>query len=1306
MQESSSSDRPSSPHDSGRTSSFDIHNEATSENGTLPPTLPADGLEAFSLRSIEWAPVPMTASDIARGIILNVNPAFTEFMGFDRDALLGHSAGEFRADSDDRPCEVLQILSEEDRVRDFEIQVRDGSGDLRWMVINARRMSLDGNPVAVCSWTDITARKSIEETLRSSEERFRTSLENMLDGFAILKAVRDETGRIVDFEYQYINEAGCRDNRGKREDFIGRRLLECWPAHRNTTLFEEYCHVVESGNPLAKDALTYEDFWAGKREHRVFEVHAAKLDDGLALTWRDITERKRVQEALRLTQYSVDLSADAVLWLRPDGSYTYANEAACKMLGYTRDELLTMGAYDVAPEHPREKWNPHWKELERRKALSFETVFRTKDGRLIPVEITANYVAFEGQAYNCAFVRDITERKRAEESVRESEEKFRGIAEQVGDVLFLNDTSGIITYVSPAANRVFGADPEKMIGKQFMQFLADKEIEKAVSSFRKNLAERTGTVGLNLIMKRFDGSLFHGEVDASVFYHDGQIAGTLGVIRDVSERVEAEQALRNSEHLLRESQAVAGIGSYVTDLVAGYWSSSPELDRIFGINEAFDRSVEGWLSLIHPDSQDKLRCYLEEEVLAGRKRFDTEYKIVRHCDGAERWVHGLGELEFDEAGHPIKMIGTIQDITERKQAEIELAESRESYRELIENLNDIIYAVDKHGLITYISPVARNILGYDPAELIGKPYSVMVHPDDLRSIHEPFRNILDNRAQPSEHRFVTKNGQIRRVSTSSRPIFSGSEVVGLRGVLADVTDRKQAEEALRRLQKAVETSGEVIFITDIQGTFMYVNPAFTKLYGYAPEDVIGKATPRILRSSQTNSATQKQIWNTILAKEIFRGELVNRNTLGGDVYVEVSINPVLDDRGELEGFLAVQRDIADRKHAEEQRERLESQLRQAQKLETIGTLAGGIAHDFINILVPIIVYSDMAVRSLEAGHPLREDLLEVIKSANRARDLVKQILTFSRQTEQECFPIEPAPIIKEALKLLRASIPATIVIVPDIDVDSGTVIADPSQIHQVLMNLCTNAYHAMRDTGGVLNVRLKQVSVGNGDVPLHHNLPAGDYVRLSVSDTGCGMDQQTIDRIFEPFFTTKQVGEGTGLGLSVVHGIITRYGGVILVHSEPGKGSTFDVYFPRTHSGAMPLVSGEASVVGGRERVLVVDDDPAVAETTKIVLEQFGYAVTVRSGGQEALELFRKDPRRFDLVLSDQTMPYMTGDHLARELIRIRIDIPIILMTGYSETVDERKCTQLGIDRLLMKPVGPNDLARAVRDVLDRATAS
>ena len=372
-------------------------------------------------------------------------------------------------------------------------------------------------------------------------------------------------------------------------------------------------------------------------------------------------------------------------------------------------------------------------------------------------------------------------------------------------------------------------------------------------------------------------------------------------------------------------------------------------------------------------------------------------------------------------------------------------------------------------------------------------------------------------------------------------------------------------------------------------------------------------------------------------------------------------------------------------------------------MEAIGTLAGGIAHDFNNILFAIIGFTELILEEVPDGSILRRNLDIVLSSAKRAKDLVSHILTFSRQSRQERGLISVVPIVKEGIKFLRASLPSTIEMRQFIDPESGSIVADPTQIHQILMNLGTNAGHAMRETGGVLEITLENVcGMDDQAASLAPEVVPGSYVRMTVSDTGIGMDKGTIQRIFEPYFTTKEKGEGTGLGLAMVHGIVRSYGGAISVQSEVGSGATFQVYFPSVE--ARPSQEGGAaeSVPTGSERILYVDDEPAIVEMAKQVLERLGYEVTTRTSSLEALELFRARPNDFDLVITDVTMPDLTGLMLAQEMRSIRSKIPLILCTGFSELVSETRMESLGISELVMKPILKKDMAEAIRRALDR----
>ena len=380
----------------------------------------------------------------------------------------------------------------------------------------------------------------------------------------------------------------------------------------------------------------------------------------------------------------------------------------------------------------------------------------------------------------------------------------------------------------------------------------------------------------------------------------------------------------------------------------------------------------------------------------------------------------------------------------------------------------------------------------------------------------------------------------------------------------------------------------------------------------------------------------------------------------------------------------------------------ERQLQQVLKIQAIGTLAGGIAHDFNNILFPIVGYTELTLDEVPEDSPAHQNLEEVLKAAQRAKDLVQQILTFSRQSEQEREPLKIQYIVREALKLLRATIPATIEIEHHLKDDCGSVLGDANQIHQVIIDLCTNAYQSMQEKGGKLEIALADVDISYTDTIEHVGLQPGRHLRLTVKDEGCGMEPAVIDRIFEPYFTTKEQGKGIGLGLSVIHGIVKNHGGDITVNSVVGQGSEFHVYLPLIDEVAeQTQTSAITKAAKGDEHILLVDDEEQIVAMQRQMLEHLGYQVTASTDSQEALAVFAQHPDNFDLVITDMTMPHMTGDRLAQKLIDIKPGLPIILCTGFNESITEEKALSMGIQKFVMKPVVKNELASTIRAVLD-----
>ena len=516
----------------------------------------------------------------------------------------------------------------------------------------------------------------------------------------------------------------------------------------------------------------------------------------------------------------------------------------------------------------------------------------------------------------------------------------------------------------------------------------------------------------------------------------------------------------------------------------------------------------------------------------------------------------------------------------------------------------------------------------------------------------------------------------------------------VRRALAEVEEKKkilELEEEHERFVTVIEQTSEYIIITDINGNILYVNPAFEYNTDYKKEDSTGKNIT-IFRSDDHDDIFYGNIIDTIKGGNVWSGHITAIKKDGTSYISSGSINPVRNKNDEIINYVFIFRDVT--------REMLvEQQSRQAQKLEAIGIMAGGIAHDFNNILAAIMGYSEL-LESYIYDVKSKNFVGQILKSTNRAKDLIKQILTFCRQGEEERKPLHIAPIVKEIMKFIRASLPATIEIKEVIET-RGTVLADPTRIHQVIMNLCTNSAYAMREKGGILGIRLSEVDFDKTTVKEYLELKEGKYIKVTVSDTGHGMDKKTLERIFEPFYSTKPKGEGTGLGLSVVHGIVKNYGGTITVSSEPGKGTIFDLFFPSVDINVKEEPDEERILPGGNENILLVDDEEALAMCYSNMLIQRGYNVTSETSSIKAMKDFCLEPGKYELLITDYTMPKMTGIELSEELLLVNPDIPVIIYTGSSDMVELDRDKITNVKEIIFKPVSMSLLAQTVRKVID-----
>jgi PAS domain S-box-containing protein len=914
-------------------------------------------------------------------------------------------------------------------------------------------------------------------------------------------------------------------------------------------------------------------------------------------------------------------------------------------------------------------------------------------------------------------IRDITELRRAEEALLQSEKKYHDIFLNVSDLLMIHDLKGNFIETNLASKKSTGyteADLKDMNLKDILPGRYKARFKDYISRVLENGSDE----GLMTIVAKTGDERTLEYRNSLILDPEGRPAGVRGSARDITSRIRAAKRLKKEHDF---------ITSIIQTSPAFYDAIDPQGKTIF-MNQAMLNAL-GY-SLSDVVDKDYLEQFIPAEdrrafkdamdtMVSSRKPVVHENRVLAK-DGKTLLVQWQGKAMYHENGEIEFIYGIGIDITEHKRSEQALKESEERYRILAENARDVIWILDLDLKYLYMSPSIKRLRGYSAEEVMKQSLDQILTPESYRRAMEIFHKELGLERMEQIHgpdwsRTIEIEMFCRDGSTVWTEVIINllydkeGTLTSFMGITRDITKRRQAEEALRQSEERFRIMAEVspeIFWMATPGweKVIYVSPAFERIIGMPVDEVYRDPRAWLNLVHHEDSA---YVSSTIgfgqehAADGEYDFRIIRKD--GAMRWIHNRRYAVHNSQGDLICFTGMAEDITERKQAEEDRSIYEVRLMRSQKLEAIGTLAGGIAHDFNNILSAIIGYSELALDDLPKDNSASMNIEEVLKAGERAKELVKQILTFSRQRETERRPVKIDLIIKEALKLLRSSIPSSITISNRIDSSTCTVFADPTQIHQVIMNLCTNAYHAMLPNGGNLTVSLEQLYLDTGFISRHPPLHEGTHVRLTVSDTGCGMDQETLKRIFDPFFTTKEKTKGTGLGLATVHGIVTDLGGAIFVTSTIGKGSSFELYLPIFGEENDELESFiEAPPQGKGEYILLVDDEEAILNFSKTMLEHLGYKVKGISSSIEALKIFRSAPDKLDLVLTDQTMPGMTGSALAIEILTIRPDMPIILMTGYSETITPEEVVAQGIKEYIEKPFTKNIIAAAIHRSLKR----
>jgi len=630
---------------------------------------------------------------------------------------------------------------------------------------------------------------------------------------------------------------------------------------------------------------------------------------------------------------------------------------------------------------------------------------------------------------------------------------------------------------------------------------------------------------------------------------------------------------------------------------------------------------------------------------------------------------------------------------ESKRSADALQESIERYHTLADATFEAIFISEK-GICLDTNRAATEMFGYRHEELIGIFGTDVIAPESKETVEQ---NMLSGYEEPYEALAQRKDGTQFHVEICGKMMHYKGRNVRVT-VVRDIDERKRADEALKkselRFRELAELLPETIFEVDTRGNILFANKSGIEQFGYDPEDLENGLNAFELLAAEDRQRAGTKFARALAGESIGLSEYTARRKDGTAFPIMLLSTAIIQDEKPvgLRGFII---DLTEKKI-------LESQLQHAQKMEAIGTLAGGIAHDFNNILAAILGYAEMTLMDSAEDSLIYYNSSQVLKASLRAKDLVEQILSFSRQKDLKKKPILVGPIIEEAVKLLRATLPTTIAIQTDIAKDVGIVDADPSQIHQIMMNLGANAGHAMVHKGGTLTIRLEEVQLDAVGVKIYPDLFPGRYLVLAISDTGTGIPKEIQSRIFEPFFTTKGDGTGTGMGLAVVHGIVKSHGGAIILQNSGKQGSTFRVVLPVLLTAPPEKDKQAPGIATGTESVLLVDDERLLTDMGTQLLERMGYRVTATNSSVEALEIFRRQPADYDLVITDMTMPHLTGDILARKLIAVRADIPIIICTGFNESLTPAKAESIGIKAFLMKPLKVQELATTIRRVLGR----
>jgi PAS domain S-box-containing protein len=1142
-----------------------------------------------------------------------------------------------------------------------------------------------------------------EKALKASEERFRSFLGNSQAGVLVLDR---------DLRYVAVNEKLAALDGRSIQEHIGKTIREVIPGIADD-VESALRQIFVTGQPLIDFETAWESphepgvacHWIGSyfpiadQNGKPVEVGGIILD--VTAEKRAESNYNRVQEALKRSESlmrSILSASPVAISLTRDRKMDWVNEAWLEMFGYEDDsECLGQDAMMVYPD--REEYERVgrllYDDLASREHTEADARFKRRDGsifcgliRLRPLNPS------DPEEGAIIAISDITERKQAEDSLRASQERL--------DLAVWGAELGLWDWDVESGQAVVNERYAKMLGYShdkmrpsfngWKALLHPEDSPSVLEGLYNHLAGLTDYYEDEYRLRTKSGQWKWILSRGKVVERDkvGRPLRMTGTCLDISKRKCAEEALAENEtryrtlfESMKDGVAIYSPKNKGEDFVIVDFNKAAE--TISGLSR--DQVIGQSLSDVFPGAKDV--GLLDVLGRTWRSGEPTHHPVNRYRDDRiEIWVENfVYKLPSGD------LVAVFTDETERKQAEEALKESEEWYRTLVEQSFDGLF-VQKEAKVIFANPRLCEMLGYSQEELEGTDHWKLYHPDYQNLVRERAVARLQGENVIPKYgvKFLRKDGSFFEGEINSKVINIKGQP-GIQVWARDVSERKRSQEAQRRLATAVEQAAEAVVITDVSGTIEYVNPAFERISGYKREEVIGQ-NPKLLSSGEHDRLFYERLWNTINKGDVWVGRFINKRKDGSLYHEDSTISPVRDSTGKIINFVAVKRDMTE--HLE-----LSKQLLQAQKMEAIGTLAGGIAHDFNNLLQVTLGYSELLISEKEEGDPQYADLSRIIQAAKNGAELVQRLLTFSRKVDPKRMPLDLNRRIVQVEKLLRRTIPKMIDIQMYLSADLAEISADPIQMEQVLMNMAVNARDAMPN-GGKLIIETRNVMIDEDRSRAHVGVIPGNYVLLTVSDTGHGMDQTIVEHIFEPFYTTKELGRGTGLGLAMVYGIIRQHEGFITCHSKAGTGTAFNVYLPAIETFFPSAVETSQTMPAfGSETVLLVDDETDVRELGARILTNAGYTVLTAANGIEALDLYRKNKKQIALVILDLIMPEMGGDLCLEELLKIEPGVKVLVASGYAPDSATGRPLDLQARGFVSKPFRLKELLCQVRKTLD-----